>query len=145
MKTVTSPVRILLVVAALIAAMSLALGQQPSNVLPPGTAAASNDGSHQLLVYRTRSDEVNVIFTVTDKHNHFIKNLHQDQFTVLDNNMPPRQIVNFEAETNMPLRDRLLIDASNSIRDRFRFEQQAATEFLRQIVRPQTDKAFVLA
>src|SRR5512146_3008817 len=148
MKTVTSPVRIFLVVGALVAAMSLAFGQQPStaasNALPPGTAVASNDGSHQLLVYRTRSDEVNVIFTVTDKHKHFIKNLHQDQFTVLDNNMPPRQIVNFEAETNMPLRVGLLIDASNSIRDRFRFEQEA-TEFLRQIVRPQTDKAFVLA
>jgi len=39
----------------------------------------------------------------------------------------------------------LLIDASNSIRDRFLFEQQAAIEFLQQTIHPKTDKAFVLA
>lgn len=148
MMTVTSPVRVLVVFAALMAASSLALAQQPSatasSALPPGTALASDSG-HPLPVFRTRSDEVNVIFTVTDKHNHFIKNLRQDQFNVLDNNLPPRQILRFEAETNMPLRVGLLIDASYSIRDRFLFEQQAAAQFLRQIVRPQTDKAFVLA
>ncbi|HEX7286986.1 MAG TPA: VWA domain-containing protein [Candidatus Angelobacter sp.] len=126
---------------------SLVMAQQPApaaTVLPPGTAMASAD-DHQLPVFRARSDEVNVIFTVTDKHNHFIKDLRQNQFQVLDNNLPPRQITSFEAETDMPLRVGLLIDASNSIRDRFLFEQQAATAFLRQIVRPQTDRAFVLA
>jgi len=41
------------------------------------------------------------------------------------------------------LRVGLLIDASNSIRDRFKFEQEAAIEFLSQIVRRE-DKAFVL-
>ena len=66
------------------------------------------------------------------------------QFKILDNNLPPRQIVNFEAETNMPLRLGLLIDSSSSIRDRFLFEQQAATQFLRQIIRPNTDQAFVI-
>ncbi len=38
----------------------------------------------------------------------------------------------------------LLIDASNSIRDRFRFEQDAAVEFLHQVVRPKSDQAFVI-
>jgi VWFA-related protein len=127
---------------------SLLVAQQPvptNTVLPPGTAIASADDEHKLPVFRARSDEVNVIFTVTDKHNHFIKDLRQSQFQILDNNMPPRQITSFEAETDMPLRVGLLIDASNSIRDRFLFEQQAAATFLRQIVRPQTDRAFVVA
>ena len=53
--------------------------------------------------------------------------------------------MNFEAQTNLPLRVGLLIDASNSIRDRFLFEQQAAVGFLQQVIRPQTDKAFVLS
>jgi Ca-activated chloride channel homolog len=39
----------------------------------------------------------------------------------------------------------LLIDASNSIRDRFQFEKDAASEFLYEIIRPKADKAFVLA
>lgn len=115
-----------------------------SNAVSPGTAMLGSD-DRPLQVYKTRTDEVNVIFTVTDKHNKFIKDLKQSQFQILDNNLPPRQIVNFEAETDMPLRVGLLIDASNSIKDRFQFEQQAATEFLRQIIRPNTDQAFVLA
>jgi VWFA-related protein len=36
------------------------------------------------------------------------------------------------------------VDASNSIRDRFKFEQEAAVEFLSQIVRPRSDQAFVI-
>jgi Ca-activated chloride channel homolog len=94
---------------------------------------------------RLPSNEVNVIFTVTDKHGKFVKDLKASQFRILDNNLPPKQVMNFEAETNLPLRVGLLIDASNSIRDRFLFEQQAATEFLQQIIRPKSDKAFVLA
>jgi len=38
----------------------------------------------------------------------------------------------------------LLIDASNSVRDRFKFEQEAAIEFLSQIIRRASDKAFVI-
>lgn len=139
-----------LVFGALISAGRVAQAQAPvmspsaSNAVTPGTAMVGSD-NQPLQVYRTRTDEVNVIFTVTDKHNKFVRDLKQDQFKILDNNLPPRQIVNFEAETNMPLRVGLLIDASNSIRDRFLFEQQAATEFLRQVVRPNTDQAFVLA
>jgi VWFA-related protein len=147
MRIATSPVKGFLFLIVLAVTSSLVLAQQPApaaTVLPPGTAMAGVD-DHQIPVFRARSDEVNVIFTVTDKHNHFIKDLRQSQFQILDNNLPPRQITSFEAETDMPLRVGLLIDASNSIRDRFLFEQQAATAFLRQIVRPQTDKAFVLA
>ena len=38
----------------------------------------------------------------------------------------------------------LLVDASNSVRDRFKFEQESAIEFLNQIIRPRYDKAFVV-
>jgi Ca-activated chloride channel homolog len=114
-----------------------------ANVVPLGSAISADDPP--MPVFRSRTDEVNVIFTVTDKHNKFVKDLKQAQFTILDNNMPPRQVTNFESETDLPLRVGLLIDASNSIKDRFSFEQQASIEFLRQIIRPRTDKAFILA
>ena len=114
-----------------------------SAVVPDSTTAG--DPSLPIQTFHSRSDEVNVIFTVTDKHNRFIKDLKENQFKFLDNNKPPRQITNFSAETDLPLRVGLLIDASNSIRDRFLFEQDAAIEFLHQIIRPKTDKAFVLA
>ena len=114
-----------------------------ANIVPVGSAISADD--QPLPIFRSRTDEVNVIFTVTDKHNKFVKDLKQAQFTILDNNMPPRQVTNFESETDLPLRVGLLIDASNSIKDRFKFEQQASIEFLRQIIRPRTDKAFILA
>jgi VWFA-related protein len=115
-----------------------------ANAVTPDSTVAGDD-TLPIQTFHSRSDEVNVIFTVTDKHNKFIKDLKENQFKFLDNNRPPRQIMNFSAETDLPLRVGLLIDASNSIRDRFLFEQDSAIEFLHQIIRPKTDKAFVLA
>ena len=93
----------------------------------------------------TSVDVVNVVFTVTNDDGKFVRDLTQNQFRVLDNNKPPQEITSFEAQTNLPLRVGLLIDASNSIRERFKFEQQAATEFLQQTVKPEADRALVLA
>jgi Ca-activated chloride channel family protein len=89
-------------------------------------------------------NEVGVVFTVTDKHGHYIKDLKKSDFRVLDDNQPPAEIRSFHSETDLPLDVGLLIDASNSIRDRFRFEQESAIEFLNQTVRPRYDKAFVV-
>ena len=94
-------------------------------------------------VIKTQVDEVDLNFTVTDRHGHFIDNLQQKDFALLDNGRAPAQIYRFEQETNLPLRVGLLIDTSTSIRQRFSFEQQAATAFLLQILHPQIDKAFV--
>jgi Ca-activated chloride channel family protein len=102
--------------------------------------------SHPTTATYTKAvDLVSVIFTVTDEHGRFVKDLKQDQFKVLDNNLAPKQIVSFESQTSLPLRVGLLFDASNSIRERFLAEQQASVEFLQQTIRPQSDKAFVLA
>jgi VWFA-related protein len=93
---------------------------------------------------RKRVDEVSVVFTVSDKHGRFVKDLNLNNIKVTDDKKPPLSISAFRNETDMPLRVGLLIDASNSVRDRFRFEQEAAIEFLNQVIRLQTDKAFVL-
>lgn len=124
-------------------AAQTAPGQAPvANAVSPAT---KTDDIPSAGTIRLPSNEVNVIFTVTDKHGRFVKDLKANQFRILDNNLPPKQVMDFQSETNLPLRVGLLIDASNSIRDRFLFEQQAATEFLQQIIRPKTDRAFVLA
>jgi Ca-activated chloride channel homolog len=104
----------------------------------------ADDDADAIATFRKRVDEVNVIFTVTDKHGHFIKDLKKDDIRVLDDHKPPSSVVEFRSETDLPLRVGLLVDASNSIRDRFRFEQEAAMYFLSQVVRPKSDEAFVL-
>jgi Ca-activated chloride channel family protein len=89
-------------------------------------------------------NEVNVVFTVTDKHGRYVKNLAKADFAVIDDNRPAEQIRSFHNETDLPLQVGLLVDASNSVRDRFKFEQEAAIEFLNQTVRPRYDRAFVV-
>lgn len=109
---------------------------------PQSTGTKTDDEAATTI--RTVVNEVNLIFTVTDKHGRFIKDLKPADISLLDDNKPPAKIEDFRSETDLPLRVGLLVDASNSIRDRFTFEQQAAIEFLSQIVRPRKDLAFVL-
>jgi VWFA-related protein len=108
------------------------------------TAATAGGVDDTLTVIRKRVDEVNVVFTVTDKRDHFVKDLTQNDFRVFDDSKPALSVQSFNRQTNLPLRVGLLIDASNSVRDRFKFEQEAAIEFLNQIIRPRFDKAFVI-
>ncbi len=87
---------------------------------------------------------MNVVFTVTDRHGRYVKNLAKSDFSVLDDSKPAEQIRSFHNETDLPLQVGLLVDASNSVRDRFKFEQESAIEFLNQTIRPRYDKAFVV-
>ena len=93
---------------------------------------------------RVPVNEVNLVFTATDKHGRFVKNLKQEEIRVVDDHKAVDKFRSFSNQTDLPLRVGLLIDTSNSIRDRFQFEQQAAIEFLSQIMRPKADQAFVL-
>ena len=47
--------------------------------------------------------EVNVIFTATDKHGHFKKDLHKEDLQILDDGKPPETIKDFRSETDLPL------------------------------------------
>jgi len=89
-------------------------------------------------------DEVNLIFTVTDKHGHYIPNLKQSDFALLDDGKAPARVNSFHQQINLPLRVGIIIDASTSIRSRFQFEQQSATEFLLEILKAKSDRAFVM-
>jgi Ca-activated chloride channel family protein len=115
---------------------------------PPSTqstpAKDQNPPSDEVPKFVVGSNEVNVVFIVTDKHGHRVTDLKQNDFRVLDDRKPVEEIRSFHNDTNLPLRVGLLIDASNSVRDRFKFEQESAIEFLNQTVRPKSDRAFVV-
>ena len=89
-------------------------------------------------------NEVNLIFTVTDKHGHYIPNLQQSDFALLDDGKAPAHVKSFHQQINLPLRVGIVIDASTSIRTRFQFEQQSAIEFLLDILKARSDRAFVM-
>jgi Ca-activated chloride channel homolog len=121
--------------------------QQDAKTPPPAPAAATGDQApapDDLPKFVVGSNEVNVVFIVTDKHGHRVTDLKQSDFRVLDDHKPVEEVRSFHNETNLPLQVGLLIDASNSVRDRFKFEQESAIEFLNQIVRPRYDQAMVV-
>lgn len=87
---------------------------------------------------------VNILFTVSDKKGRFVTDLSQDDFEVFEKN-DRQNILEFSALSDLPLRLGILIDTSNSIRDRFRFQQEAAIEFINSVVRPDVDRAVVVS
>jgi len=87
---------------------------------------------------------VNMLFTVTDKKGRFVTDLAKDDFLVMENKKQ-QAIAEFTAETDLPLRLGILIDTSNSIRDRFKFEQEAAVSFVQSVVHHGHDKAMVVS
>ena len=103
--------------------------------------APQNDDTTRILVDVTR---VNMLFTVTDKKGRFVTDLNKDDFDVIESKKP-QSIQEFTAESDLPLRIGILVDTSSSIRDRFRFEQEAAAQFLNSVVHAGIDKAMVIS
>ncbi len=137
MKKTLSVVLMLSMLAVSLAAQTPGSAGKPKEAAP---AQRSNDTNP----IKVRVDLVNVLFTVTDKKNHLVIDLTQDDFQVLENNKP-QTIRFFSRESNLPLRIGVLVDTSNSIRERLRFEQEAAIDFLSTTLRPGRDLAFVVA
>src|SRR5258708_4445609 len=108
---------------------------------PPKPTTAEDDPAARITLDVTR---VNMLFTVSDKKGRFVTDLNKEEFEILEAKKP-QSIMEFTAETNLPLRIGILIDTSNSIRDRFRFQQDAATDFVNAVVRPREDKAMVVS
>jgi len=86
---------------------------------------------------------VDVLFTVFDRQNRIVANLEQQDFRVSDDG-DPQQILFFSRYTDLPLRVGLLLDTSNSIRSRLKFEQDAAIDFLYSVIRRDRDQAFLM-
>jgi Ca-activated chloride channel homolog len=105
---------------------------------------SSTQEDDAVTTIRKTVNEVNVVFTVTDKHGRYVKDLKKNDFNFVDDSKPAAEIRDFRSQTDLPLQVGLLVDASNSVRDRFKFEQESAIEFLNQTVRPKYDSAFVV-
>jgi len=86
---------------------------------------------------------VNVTLTATDKKNRPVIMLTKDDLNVFEDGKP-QSVQYFSRETDLALRIGILIDTSNSIRDRLHFEEQAATDFLSDTIRRGKDQAFVV-
>jgi len=132
--------RVLLAASGAMVLAILAAGQQ---VPPPKPAAPAPQGEEATRI----SVDVTVVsmaYSVTDKKGRFVTGLGKEDFEVLENSKP-QTIQQFAAESALPLRVAVLIDTSNSIRERFRFEQEASSQFLNEMLRTTADKAMVVS
>jgi Ca-activated chloride channel homolog len=78
---------------------------------------------------------VNVLVSVLDENKRPAPNLPQEAFQVSEEGVP-QKIEFFEPETKLPLDLALMIDASMSAHIDFQYERDAASRFIRQVLRP---------
>jgi VWFA-related protein len=119
----------------------------PGSVQPPQSQQNSAPNApaqdQQQPTIRVTTGLVRLIATVMDRRRTFVTDLEKHDFKVSEDGVP-QDIRVFSRETNLPLRIGLLLDTSNSIRPRLGFEQDAAIDFLSNVLRRNKDMAFLM-
>ncbi len=114
-------------------------------LLPQPSATEAQSGSPQGKIppaaqepqqtIRVQVNLVNMFATVRDKQKRIIPDLTQDDFRVLEDNQE-QKISFFSHETALPITLGLLIDTSGSEERMLPAEQEAASRFLKRVLRP---------
>src|ERR1700736_4908598 len=146
---------ILILALALVAILLLPArpsAQQPASPAPaaqstppapaPDGAQAPPAGQNPTVI-QSRVNLVDILFTVLNRRNKLVPDLEKVDFKIFDDKAP-QEIRYFSKQTDLPLRIGMLLDTSNSIRDRLKFEQDASTNFLFSVLRHNKDEAFVM-
>jgi Ca-activated chloride channel homolog len=106
-------------------------------------AAQQPPSKYDDQTYRVTVDLINIFCSVWDKDtNSFVTNLAREDFTILEDNQK-QEIKNFSREMNLPLTLAFLIDTSQSVAPKLKFEQEAATSFFHSVLRDR-DRAMLL-
>src|SRR5881396_880409 len=95
---------------------------------PPPTqpAAAKQEPTQQSdQTIKSVVNLVDELFTVLNRRNKLVPELEKSDFKIWDDKYP-QEIRYFSKQSNLPLRIGMLLDTSNSIRDRIKFEQDAS-------------------
>ncbi len=111
--------------------------------LPPsaGMAALASPG----YTIRRTVPEVRLQFTVADESGKPVQGLSPADIRVLDDQNQVERFQDFARDENLPLRLGVLVDASDSVRRVLSEEKNTALSFVQQVLRPQSDRAFVMA
>lgn len=114
-----------------------------SSAEKPSSTAQQSQPKISDQTYRISVDLVNVFSSVWDKNTRsFVTNLMREDFLVYEDNKK-QEIQNFIRETNLPLTVALLVDTSQSVAPKLKFEQQAATNFFYSVLKDK-DRAMLV-
>ena len=108
----------------------------PGGLQDSGTPVA---GAETLVV---DVDLVSLLFTVSDD-DRFLTGLERDDFEVFEDGVL-QEVRDFEAQTDLPLTVAIAVDVSGSIRDKLRFEQEAAIEFFYSMIETGRDRGMLV-
>lgn len=109
--------------------------------LLPAQAPPAREPKPRIVLDVTRVD---ILATVSDRRGRFVTDLTKNDFEILEDKQP-QKVLGLSTRSELPLRLAVLLDTSNSIRERFRFIQEASVEFLQGVMRPGVDRALVMS
>lgn len=143
--------RIILSIILLLALLAIPLSERAQQSSPASKppapaqqgAPAQDSAQQSNETIKVPVNLVDVLFTVLNRRNKLVPELEKGDFKIWDDKFP-QEIRYFSKQTDLPLRIGMLLDTSNSIRDRIKFEQDASINFLFSVLRRNKDEAFVM-
>lgn len=113
-----------------------------------GPRTASPQGQQQTpessQTLKVQTNLVNVFATVRDKKNGLITDLKQDDFKIYEDGVE-QKIAYFSKDMNLPITLAILIDTSGSMQNILGAEQDAASRFVKTVMRGNKDEAIVIS
>src|SRR5262245_29984057 len=103
----------------------------------PGGAKQDNTDPGQI---KQVTVNVRLPVTVIDKSNRFVVDLKQTDFEIAEDKTP-QTIVSFLPQSNLPLDLGVLMDTSNSVKPKLKFEKDADLTFLETMLNSSQDRA----
>ncbi len=110
-------------------------GGQNTAVVPP-------DDNEEVV--RVSTNLTTLLFTAVDQSQRFITTLRREDVRVIEDNVP-QPVSTFERETDLPLSLGILIDVSRSQERTLPEEKNAASAFIRAVIRPEKDRTFIVS
>jgi hypothetical protein len=117
--------------------------QKPAEAKPAPKSDDTKQTEEQHPSFKIAPSEVFVPFTVLDLKDKIVTDLKKDNFTVYEDNQKV-EISYFTALTKAPLRVALMIDTSNSVRLYFKQQQEAANDFIHNVLEANSKNRIIL-
>ncbi len=143
------------VVALSLAGLASAQAQQTQPPTQPGKSqppkqdkkeqAGENPDQQEPIIKGPKTYNVRLPIAVVDKSSRFVVDLKQEDFEIYEDKVKQEDLVSFVAESDLPLDIALLMDTSNSVKPKLKFQRDAAVSFLQTVLRPRKDRALFLS
>jgi Ca-activated chloride channel family protein len=131
------------VLLALVSGLAAVRAQQAQDPQPPPKQQPKPAGDKPEEQTQVKVDIVNVRLPVSvmeGKSNRFVLDLKQSDFEITEDKAT-QEILSFITQSNLPLDVAILMDTSNSVKPKLKFEKDAAVSFLYTMLKSRQDRA----